>query len=533
MPLATRRQRPGQQRGDDTTGVKDGTIRCMMQAALKQEWVENEVTFPDGNVVKHRYGMWPKQKMFHMTRQRYVCFGGARGPGKTRTLVEHILATMLRWEGIPILVCRKDLKDLKSTFLREWIHVIPKEFYSPEYGGQYHKGENWFRFFNGSLLQLGELKDWESYKSATLGMVAIDEANEVEEDAFVNLDPTLRWTTGKGLCKRPECAALGPEFARDHSEHPLYQIVMATNPAPGWVKQRFWEPWKSGHERPRHAFISATAFDNPSLPPDFIPTLMESHNATWVQNYVYGDWSAFENMVWERFSRGTHDWKGPIPYGSFVRVEGGIDYGGTTKEAHRTAAYLTGVLPDGRMVTFWEYSKQGGAAADFFAAISQAHRAYRVQRWWADASQHRANELLRTSGIEVQDAPRYQGAVKDGINLVDNLLTPDATGRPQLYVACDACPKLAAGIETYQLDPDTGLPTKNQEDDEVNAWRYNIMCVSQSRTVMPNRELRVVGNGTGGQQRATSSIIANMRDARRARMKAVIDKMEREALSGS
>lgn len=491
---------------------------------LKAERIVHTVVMPDGKKIEHVYDAWPKQVLFHRTKARRVLFGGARGPGKTVALVEHVLRFMLRWPGVPVVVIRKDLKDLKQTFEREWVKRVPKEFYDPAYGGQHHKGENWYRFFNDSVLYLGEGKDWESYKSMTVGMFVIEEANEVEEDLFLNLDPALRWTTGKGVCKRPECMALGEEWSREHAEHPYYQIVMASNPAPGWLKTRFWEPWKAGRERRDYAFVPATAFDNPSLPPDFIPKLLENNTATWVQNYIYGDWSAFENMVWPRFNRGMHVWKGPLP--RFVRVTGGIDWGGTTQEAHRTAAYLTGETPSGQLVTFWEYSTKGQPGKDFFALVALKTRECRVERWEADASQMRANELLRERGLPVHDAARYKGSVRDGVNLIDRELTPDATGKPRLYVA-ESCPRLMSGIETYQLDPETGEPAKGQEDDEVNGWRYGIMAAAKHRTAPVSMETRVVNPAGVVTNVKASRMMTNVRNARRARLKTFVEAGER------
>ena len=486
---------------------------------LKQKWVTTEIEL-NGETFTHRYGMWPKQEAFHSTRARYIVFGGARGPGKSYSLSQHIFRQAIRWPGIPILLLRRDLKDLKATTLKEFEKVVPQQMYDPKYGGQHHKGENWYRFPNGSLIQCGELKDWESYKSATVGLIGIDELNEVEEEAYENLDPTLRWTTGEGICDYQECRELGEEFEREHAVHPFYQIVACTNPAPGWVKTRFWEPWKNGQERKQHRFIAATSFDNPSLPPDFIPRLLENHTHSWVQNYIHGDWSSFENMVWPSFNRGLNVWKGPTPFEHFTRIEGGIDYGGTTDDAHRTAAFLTGFTKAGQMVTFWEYSKQGGASTNFFEELAAASKRYRVSRWWADSSQHRANQMLRRSGINVQDAPRYKGAVKDGVNLVNRLIRPNEAGRPSLFVTED-CQRLLSGIESYQLDPQTGEPAKNQEDDEVNAWRYNIMGITKGGPVIS--EVEYTAKQSQSERSKSSGMMNLFREERRERLRKALE----------
>lgn len=491
---------------------------------LKATRLVTKVALEPEHVVEHVYDAWPKQIQFHSTAKRYVLFGGARGPGKTVALVEHVLAFMLKWPGVPVVVVRKDLKDLKKTFEVEWGKRVEKALWDPKYGGQHHKGENWYRLFNGSILYLGEGKDWESYKSMTIGMFVIDEANEVEEDLFTNTDAALRWTTGAGECRRETCKTLGPEFAREHSEHPFYQIVMASNPAPGWLKTRFWENWRVGHERPGHAFIPATAHDNPSLPPDFIPRLLENHTATWVKNYIDGDWASFENMVWPRFNRGTHMWRGPVP--RFARVTGGVDWGGTTSEAHRTSAFLTGETAAGQLVTFWEYSTKGQPGKDFFALIGLMTRQHRVERWEADASQMRANELLRERGLPVHDAARYKGSVKEGCNIVDRELTTDATGKPRLYVTED-CQRLMSGIETYQLDPKTGEPAKGQEDDDVNAWRYNVMCATKVRgRVGDSLPVNVVNPAGVVTKVKPSGMMAAIKDARRERLREQLARME-------
>jgi hypothetical protein len=167
-----------------------------------------------------------------------------------------------------------------------------------------------------------------------------------------------------------------------------------------------------------------------------------------------------------------------VPYDRFKRVYGGIDYGATSGIAHRTAAYLTGVLPDGRRLTFWEYSKLGPAAEDFFAQIAEVTKRFRVVAWYADSSQNRANELLRAEGIPIFDAPRYRGARKDGINLISRWLKPSESRPPVIFVHED-CQRLISAIQSYELDPETGEPKDRQPDDEIDAWRYCCMLIDE------------------------------------------------------
>jgi hypothetical protein len=427
---------------------------------------------------------------------------------------------MARWPGIPVLLLRRDLKDLKATTEREWQRVCERELYSPPYG-QYHRTERWYRWPNGSTLYLGDLKDWESYKSMTLGLIAIDELNEVDEEAFINLDPTLRWSTGKGRCDRAECAGFEP-----HPEHPFYQIVAATNPSPGWVKTRFYDPWREGNELPNHRFVPATAFDNPSLPPDYIPSLLNNNNERWVENYVLGDWQAFENQVWPSIQRHAHMFREPPPLSRARRIVGGIDYGGTSSTSHNTVAILVAELQNGQILTFWEHVQQGGPTDQFYHTLRSAQERYRVSAWYADASQERANGLLQMLGLPVYNAPRYPGSVRDGVNLIHQLsLRSLPSGEPVLLIH-ESCHRLWAGIETYALDPERGEPAKNQQDDEVDAWRYAIYGLTGGHVPGNSIEVRPIAPQPSRATSKPSQFLEAIRQARRARIRAIVSQAE-------
>ena len=107
------------------------------------------------------------------------------------------------------------------------------------------------------------------------------------------------------------------------------------------------------------------------------------------------------------------------------------------------------------------------------------------------------------------------------------MLTQDATKRPMIYVA-DTCPRLMGGIETYQLDPDTGEPKKNQSDDEVNAWRYNVMRITKLRQGVPiNRELTSKAAGALPAVKP-SQMMAAVKAERRDVLRRMIEQADRE-----
>jgi phage terminase large subunit len=280
----------------------------------RTRYADTVIEMPDGTEVRHRWWPYEKQARAHELRCRNVLYGGAVGGGKTRWLVEHVLATLLRWPGAPALICRRDLKDVKTSTEIEWQKAVNKELYDPRYGGAYNRTERWYRLFNGSKVYFGGMQDWESYKSSEFAIIAFDELTEIEEEAYDNMGGRLRWTPLEGpACARRECAILGDRFAGEHPAHPYYQRVAASNPAPGWVKQRFVDGWIAGKELMNYAYVPATTFENPSLPPDYLVSLLQDHSPEWVKSFVLGDWSTFEGAVFQNWSRATHVWRAPLP----------------------------------------------------------------------------------------------------------------------------------------------------------------------------------------------------------------------------
>jgi hypothetical protein len=97
----------------------------------------------------------------------------------------------------------------------------------------------------------------------------------------------------------------------------------------------------------------------------------------------------------------------------------------------------------------------------------------------------------------------------------------DAAGRPRLSIA-PTCVRLINAIETYQLDPMTGLPSKNQSDDEDDAFRYNIMRVTKLRAATANRPLAVTSTAGTPKAIKPSEAIEHIRRARTARRRAIL-----------
>ena len=450
--------------------------------------------------IKSNYVPNEKQLEAHQSRSRYVLYGGALGGGKTRWLVETAKAKMLRYPGIPCVIGRYDLLDLKRTTIPEWEKSVDSQLWDPKYGGQHNKSENWYRFANGSTLYLTAMKDWESWMSAEIGWFGFEECFEIPEEVVMNLDTRLRWTTGQGVCKLPEC-----EGEREHFEHPLYQMSFATNPTPLWPKARFYDPWKQGNERKNHHFVRALPSDNPYLPPTYVQDLIDAGNTElWVRRMLQGDWTAFEGMTFSMWDRTTHVWRGPLP--EFDAVFGGIDFGATTTYAHRTTAVLIGRIKamPWKFIAFYCYSVKGPSNEAFEAELQKMQKLWNVRHWVADTSQNRyIAALVKDGGLPIINSSKKGGSRADGVNLLAREFTPRGANGPNLYVA-DGVQRLITGIETYREVPSTealrgskavGTDPVRRDDDEVDALRYARQGAEGSRKVVTNMEITVNSGG--------------------------------------
>jgi PBSX family phage terminase large subunit len=215
-----------------------------------------------------------KQSQFHRASQRYKLYGGAMGGGKSVALCAESIQLCLDYPGNRGYVCRKYNTVLKKTTMQTFFEVCP-----PALIKSYNKVDQELNFINGSKIWFGDLEDVDKLKSMNLGFFAIDEASEVPYDRFLLLDSRLRLNV--------------PNIR--------YYGLLATNPEPGWVKERFVDK-----QLPDHIFVPALPKDNRYLPEDYVANLRKNYPEEWVKKYLEGNWSVFEGQVYKEFDRSVH-----------------------------------------------------------------------------------------------------------------------------------------------------------------------------------------------------------------------------------
>ena len=225
------------------------------------------------------------------------------GGGKTKALCEEALDAALQHPGIEIVVGRKEhtaiARTTRKTFFREVLPPVLEPFCRVISSG----GEDFIQFPNGpsgttrggSTIHFAGLDDPVKWNSSELGLLAIDEAHEVEEDTVQLLNTRLRQ-------KCRDC--LEKQFK--NCDHLPRQILCGFNPEnPGhWLWAWFvdgaektaWGYYKRELRLDEFAeslgsaiFVRALPTDNPYLPKGYIERELAGMKEFQRKRYLEGE----------------------------------------------------------------------------------------------------------------------------------------------------------------------------------------------------------------------------------------------------
>lgn len=402
-------------------------------------------------------------------------YGGAKRGGKSVWLCQKAIMLGVMFPGNRGLMARLNFTDLQDSTLNEFFAVCPEQLIL-----QHHKGDRrivlrtiddrstlpaktqdgFSPFASRQLYRgVGDPDEFEKIKGISLGHMELDEPSEIPFEQFLMLRAQLTWRLADGT-------------------EPPYMTLLASNPEPGWVEDRF-----QGHiERPMQSFdgkifIPALPSDNPYLPKDYVKELTASAPKEWVLKYLRGIWGASEGAIFKEFCEELHNldnWVNPYDereYYSFcwpMNLVLAIDHGSTGI----VAMVLMGIDIFGNMFAIQEYygsnklvSEHCFEAREKFAPFlsmntgsgSTMQKRYMYQLIdpsTTQKTQQKGNDLqgiiedYRMSGFPAIPA---WNALEHGYNLIAEHLHPipihrhpvlGISGAPSLYISKTRCPEL-------------------------------------------------------------------------------------------
>jgi len=227
-----------------------------------------------------------KQKRFLGERHKYVCFGGARGGGKSWAVRVKAVLLCLRYPGITCCIIRKTYPELRANHIRELRRLLRCDRAEGRVA-EYNDTDKSIRFPNGSLLLFRYLEtdaDADRFQGTELDVIFLDEATQHPERHWNVLKACLRGTNG---------------FPK--------RIYLTCNPGGvgnGWVKRLFIDRrFREGENPGDYVFIQSLVTDNKALmesQPDYLDQL-KSLPKRQRDAWLYGRWDVMEGQFFEEF----------------------------------------------------------------------------------------------------------------------------------------------------------------------------------------------------------------------------------------
>jgi hypothetical protein len=415
------------------------------------------------------------QTDFLAANEREVFYGGARGGGKTYSL----LIAPLRFVDKPTsraLLIRRSMPELRDVIFQTQ-QLYPKAV--P--GAKFKTQENTWHFPSGARIEFGyceNLTDVLRYQGQSYSWIGVDELPQYDSpDVWHFLRSSLR------------------------SADPSIPLHFRATGNPGnrgsrWVKELFIDPAEPNTrftEKVEYElggrtlsteitrkFIPASVWDNPYLTQDssYIAMLASLPEVKRKQ-FLYGDWDVVEDGAFSEFNRSTHVVEPfEVPNG-WTRIRA-ADFGFSSPSAILWGAvdyddnlwiyrelYVSKVTADqlGRMIR----EVESGDGKIYDAVLDSSCWARRGDRGPSIA------EMLNAEGCRFRPSDRSPGSRISGkIEVHKRLMVDEDTEEPRLRIF-ENCPNLIRQLSSLPLDKNNpeDVDTK-AEDHAYDALRYMV-----------------------------------------------------------
>jgi hypothetical protein len=415
------------------------------------------------------------QTDFLAANEREVFYGGARGGGKTYSL----LIAPLRFVDKPTsraLLIRRSMPELRDVIFQTQ-QLYPKAV--P--GAKFKTQENTWHFPSGARIEFGyceNLTDVLRYQGQSYSWIGVDELPQYESpDVWHFLRSSLR------------------------SADPSIPLHFRATGNPGnrgsrWVKELFIDPAEPNTRFTQKVeyeldgrtlsteitrkFIPASVWDNPYLTQDssYIAMLASLPEVKRKQ-FLYGDWDVVEDGAFSEFNRSTHVVEPfEVPNG-WTRIRA-ADFGFSSPSAILWGAvdyddnlwiyrelYVSKVTADqlGRMIR----EVESGDGKIYDAVLDSSCWARRGDRGPSIA------EMMNAEGCRFRPSDRSPGSRISGkIEVHKRLMVDEDTEEPRLRIF-ENCPNLIRQLSSLPLDKNNpeDVDTK-AEDHAYDALRYMV-----------------------------------------------------------
>ena len=255
--------------------------------------------------------LYPKQIEFCKAKNKYICYGGARGGGKSHISRIKMCLLALNYPGIQILILRRTLKELRENHVMQ-LQKLLKGI------AQYKESTKEFVFGNGSRIVLGYCdaeKDVLQYQGQAYEVITMEEATMFTEFQFQSLTESNRMSGNMKQAFTPR----------------MYFTCNPGGVGHQWVKRLFIDRDYRGSENPDdYLFIPSNVYENKYLmehDPNYVRVL-ENLPEDRKQAMLYGNWDIFDGQFFPEFNRNLHviePFEIPEHWNRYIALDYGLD----------------------------------------------------------------------------------------------------------------------------------------------------------------------------------------------------------------
>lgn len=369
---------------------------------------------------------------------RYNVYYGGAGSGKSVFVVQKIVLKALAQKR-KVLFIRKVARTLKDSVFDLTISTLKKLKVL-----EYCKVNNTtftIELPNDSILLFKGLDDNEKIKSITdITDIVIEEATEVTEDDFTQLDLRLR------------------------SRVPNIQIYLMFNPISkvNWCYKHWFE------STPRETFVLKTTYkDNRFLPLDYIARLEElkERNPAYYQIYALGEFGSLDKLIFTYW----REYDGEIPPNLKLLI--GLDFGYVNDATAMIVSYLDEA---NKKIYIVDEHYENGMRNEQIASMI-VYKGYGKETIIADSAEQKSIDTIRDYGArKIKPASKGKGSIITGI---DKLKEYEILISPK-------CENTIIELNNYAWKKDKQSNEYiNEPIDSFNhcidALRYSLQCVSE------------------------------------------------------
>lgn len=374
---------------------------------------------------------------------RYQVFYGGAGSGKSHYVFQKAVIKALA-QTRKVLVIRKVARTLKDSCFQMVVNTLAQF----KILGMCKVNNTTFTIElpNGSLFLFKGLDDSEKIKSiAGITDIVIEEATEITEDEFTQLDLRLR----------ADCGNL--------------QIYLMFNPVSkvNWCYRHWFEKGTP----PNTKVIKTTYRDNRFLPVEYVASLerMKETNFTYWNIYANGEFCSLDKLVYTNWRQSDEEPDTALP------LLVGMDFGYINDPS---ALIVSRIDEENKKIYIVDEAYEKGLLNDALANLIR-YKGLAKEVIIADSAEQKSIEEIRRCGIpRIKAAVKGQGSILQGIQKLQQY---------ELIVS-SSCPNVIIELQNYSWEKDKSSGEYiNKPTDTYNhcldALRYSLQCVENRNRI--------------------------------------------------